>query len=242
MDRKRTVFIIGNILLIPVFAFLAVVNYSTGEKHDFYLDLSLFPFFLLNLFLIFRFRIDKALYRFALAVLIVTALYTLVAGSGYGTAPQWLLAAPVVLFFFLERKEGFWWVVAIYLVTGLLMEFPDFTGGYLYSSYEKLGFYCVYLLVSGSAYLIESSRSDYLNLLRDEKDRLAAETLRLQEAMERVKTLNGLLPICASCHKIRDDKGYWQRVESYLQDHTDARFSHSICPECSERYAGEEVE
>lgn len=54
----------------------------------------------------------------------------------------------------------------------------------------------------------------------------------LGDALERVKTLHGLLPICAWCKRIRDDKGYWLQVESYLQQRTDADFTHGICPEC----------
>ena len=60
-----------------------------------------------------------------------------------------------------------------------------------------------------------------------------SNTLReLEEALKKVKTLTGLLPICASCKKIRDDQGYWQQVESYLSKHSEAEFSHGICPDC----------
>lgn len=54
----------------------------------------------------------------------------------------------------------------------------------------------------------------------------------LQKAMAEVKTLHGLLPICAHCKKIRDDQGYWQNVEEYVKQHTEAEFSHGICPDC----------
>jgi hypothetical protein len=54
----------------------------------------------------------------------------------------------------------------------------------------------------------------------------------LQEALTMVKLLSGLLPICASCKKIRDDKGYWTQIESYIRDHSEAEFSHGICPDC----------
>lgn len=57
----------------------------------------------------------------------------------------------------------------------------------------------------------------------------------LQETLGHVKTLKGLFPICASCKKVRDDKGYWDQIESYLHKHTDADFTHSICPECREK-------
>ena len=56
----------------------------------------------------------------------------------------------------------------------------------------------------------------------------------LAEALEKVKTLSGLLPICAWCKRIRDDKGYWSRVEAYFHEHTGADFTHGICPECLE--------
>ncbi|MEW6669004.1 MAG: GAF domain-containing protein [Thermodesulfobacteriota bacterium] len=64
----------------------------------------------------------------------------------------------------------------------------------------------------------------------------------LQEALLKVKTLNGLLPICASCKKIRDDKGYWTQIEAYIRDHSDADFSHAICPECMEKLYPDFVE
>ena len=50
-----------------------------------------------------------------------------------------------------------------------------------------------------------------------------------------MKKLSGLLPICASCKKIRDDKGYWNQIESYIHDHSEAEFSHGICPDCFKR-------
>jgi hypothetical protein len=69
---------------------------------------------------------------------------------------------------------------------------------------------------------------------RAEEDR-ARITEELTKALARVKTLRGLLPICAHCKKIRDDKGYWQQVEVYIRDHSEAEFSHGICPECTRK-------
>jgi len=73
-----------------------------------------------------------------------------------------------------------------------------------------------------------------------ERQKLHAE---LQEAFDNIKTLRGLLPICAHCKKIRDDEGYWNQIEVYIRDHSDAKFSHSICPDCAEElYPDLEVE
>jgi hypothetical protein len=63
----------------------------------------------------------------------------------------------------------------------------------------------------------------------EEREKLIHE---LQDALANVKTLRGLLPICSYCKKIRDDKGYWNRLESYIRDHSGAEFTHGICPEC----------
>ena len=56
--------------------------------------------------------------------------------------------------------------------------------------------------------------------------------------MSEIKTLSGLLPICASCKKIRDDKGYWNQIEGYIQKHSAAKFSHGMCPKCSDELYG----
>jgi len=68
---------------------------------------------------------------------------------------------------------------------------------------------------------------------QQERERLIAD---LRDALAEVKTLSGLLPICSHCKKIRDDKGYWSRIETYIQDHSDAEFSHGICQECAQEF------
>jgi DNA-binding response OmpR family regulator len=65
--------------------------------------------------------------------------------------------------------------------------------------------------------------------VEEERERLVVE---LQEALAQVKTLSGILPICAHCKKIRKDENYWQQIEGYIRDHSEAEFSHGICPDC----------
>lgn len=69
-----------------------------------------------------------------------------------------------------------------------------------------------------------------------ERHRLMTE---LQLALDNVKQLEGLLPICSFCKKIRNDKGYWNRIETYISDHTQAQFSHGLCPDCGKKHYGE---
>ena len=66
-----------------------------------------------------------------------------------------------------------------------------------------------------------------------ERENLIVE---LQEAVAKINKLNGLLPICAHCKKIRDDKGYWNQLEAYIREHSEAEFSHSICPDCAQKH------
>lgn len=81
--------------------------------------------------------------------------------------------------------------------------------------------------------VIESSRNitDRIQL-EEEQEKLIAE---LRDALAKIKTLKGLIPVCAWCKKARDDKGYWESLEDYVREHSDADFTHGICPECMKR-------
>lgn len=91
-----------------------------------------------------------------------------------------------------------------------------------------------------------SARKDEIGQLATEfnqlidKRRLAEDDLKQEiaqhkEALDKVKLLSGFLPICASCKQIRDDRGYWNQIETYIRDNSEVEFSHSICPECSSK-------
>ncbi len=91
-----------------------------------------------------------------------------------------------------------------------------------------LAYFGIWLV--GMAALVVTART----LCRREKDHM--ETIgRLEKSMHQVRQLSGLLPICSSCKKIRDDRGYWSQVEQYMSRHADVRFTHGICPDCAER-------
>ncbi len=64
--------------------------------------------------------------------------------------------------------------------------------------------------------------------------------MELREALAHVKTLSGLLPVCSWCRKVLDDRGAWRQMEAYVTEHTDAEFSHGICPECARKHLGDD--
>lgn len=80
-------------------------------------------------------------------------------------------------------------------------------------------------------------------MLREQK-KLVAD---LKKALADVRTLQGILPICAACKQVRDDNGYWKQVEKYIEEHSEARFTHGICPDCAKRlypelYEGRDID
>jgi len=87
----------------------------------------------------------------------------------------------------------------------------------------------------------EGEHKAFIVILHDITKRKKAEEERkkvvfeLQNALAKIKTLRGLIPICANCKKIRNDEGYWQQVEIYVKDHSEAEFTHSVCPECMKK-------
>ena len=91
--------------------------------------------------------------------------------------------------------------------------------------------------IAVSTGLLRDGRIKYKKAL-EELERTHAE---LKNATEKIKVLSGLLPICASCKNIRNPEGHWENIESYINTHSEAEFSHGLCPECSEEIYGHET-
>jgi PAS domain S-box-containing protein len=96
----------------------------------------------------------------------------------------------------------------------------------------------VYLEINKQPYFLDGKVAGFVGVARDislrkhleeERENLIVE---LQTALDNIKTLKGMLPICSSCKKVRDDRGYWSQIEAYVSEHSEAEFTHSICPEC----------
>jgi hypothetical protein len=117
-----------------------------------------------------------------------------------------------------------------------------------YEEPEELEEFIVVVLVLSFAFAIFSWRR-WRDLIIESNKRMETEELllkerdMLQKALDEIKTLRGIVPICSSCKKIRNDKGYWQQVEVYVSANSEAEFSHGICPDCMKRlYHGFEVD
>jgi glucose-6-phosphate-specific signal transduction histidine kinase len=100
------------------------------------------------------------------------------------------------------------------------------------------------LILSGISALAVGCALGYMRHLilhhQETAQRLEQTNKDLQEAMDNIKTLSGLIPICAHCKSIRDDEGFWQQLEFYLHERTELEFTHGICPSCVEKHYPEE--
>ncbi len=120
----------------------------------------------------------------------------------------------IVIYFFSEKYVPF---EKIY---GISRQYENWQiDGFL-----SVSIYAVIVLLIFSIFrLIDISKSNKI---------LLGQTTELKRALSEIKQLRGIIPICASCKKIKNDEGLWQRVEAYLHEHSDAEFSHGFCPEC----------
>jgi hypothetical protein len=150
-----------------------------------------------------------------------------------GKKSAWLLVAVAISLMTVRRFQSL-----VLLVSGQSSAAPDVffeVVGLVISCCMMVGIYLIQPLFEEMA----SSR-DELRSMNEKLSSLSAEQtaliVKLQDALAKIKTLRGLLPICASCKKIRDDKGYWSQIEVYVRDHSDAEFSHGLCPDCAQKY------
>ncbi|MEE4253732.1 MAG: hypothetical protein V2I50_06790, partial [Desulfuromusa sp.] len=101
-----------------------------------------------------------------------------------------------------------------------------------------------YLLFAENAYLADTDILKKMTTLSNELAALTRDLNRkniaLQKAQSQIKTLSGIIPICMFCKEIRNDEGYWKKVEEFVEEHSDAQFSHGICPDCLEKHYPED--
>ncbi|NTW49571.1 MAG: hypothetical protein HGB19_07585 [Chlorobiales bacterium] len=165
-------------------------------------------------------------FRIGATLCLILYAYELATGGAKGHAFLWFYFYPIATLYLFGKKEGgvlvltSWLISVIFLVLNL--------GTYHYSADISTRFVVTYVVVCIMSYALDSSRTEYYNKLLEEKK-------SLEKALNDVKVLSGLLPICSACKKVRDDGGYWHQVEAYVQQHSEAQFSHGICPECVEK-------
>ena len=144
----------------------------------------------------------------------------LITGGTDSSGPIWLFVFPPIIMYLLGKRLGLIFSLTVIAPAIVILVM-------LYSGHEAAEYSPQFILRVIVSYLVETILFYIMEVQRS-------------EAQEHVNLLSGLLPICSSCKKIRDDEGSWNRLEAYIEKRTDAAFSHSICPECSKKLYGNE--
>ncbi len=197
---------------------------------------------------------DLMVYRVNALIFGLLVLYMIVVGGDGGSKSLWVFVYPLIIIFLFGVTEGAIWTFALLAsITGLLWLPWSVKPVYPYPEAFKIRLVSMYLVLIIVTSGFEFSRRRYRAAMLREKEKLERETLllnqevqerlrterekeiligELQDTLAQVRTLKGLVPICAHCHRIRDDQGFWNQLETYLREHSDAQFSHGICPAC----------
>lgn len=236
-ERQKRVFVfIAAIITIPTCAVFGILHLANGSgwisgAADFITAgmIFLFSFVLIKSSRQKQLQITRAL------VLALSVQFLFYVGSGlYGGGEFfWLYTYPLISVFLFGFKEGMAWTFVFFAMIFFMIFGTTWTTISEFGTVYKLKLAISIGLTSFMAALFELIRNHYFQKLERQKH-------ELENALKEIKTLSGMIPICSSCKKIRDDQGYWDRIESYIERHSDALFSHSICPKCTKELYGSE--
>ncbi|MBN1575593.1 MAG: hypothetical protein JW913_03520 [Chitinispirillaceae bacterium] len=210
-------------LMIPVTIVFGIRDLFTSRVHEAFVVFGIGIALSSLTFLLNRSRAYFRTIRFFILCLTLELFYLLYIGGGKGAALLWFYVMPSSMIFLLGFREGIVWVGCQIVVMSVIM-FGKF--GTVYQQDLAIRFIAVFTVVTLLACSLEILRERYLKQLLAEKE-------AMQKALDEIRVLKGMVPICASCKKIRDDKGFWTQIEAYMKNHADIEFSHGICPECA---------
>ena len=239
-ERKKILFIFGSLAILFTPAYI-YSYWKLGAAHASVAVMFVIPPIMLTYFV----------WRFTRSLVwagnwIVALGYGLFFGVSFYTggieSPSltWSLAVPIVATLICGIRSGLVWLILV--LAKLILFYVFSTQGIVFEqefsdpAHYQLAYVititgiCVFMFLLAA--VSEMFKNRYLNQLEQ-------INARLNEALERVKILKGLIPICAWCKKVRDDKGFWGQVETYLNTQLDAKFSHGICPDCEAKQTRE---
>lgn len=226
MDRhRRWSFVFCLVLLVPIVTYLGWTDHRAGRLFESKLVFSMAA--LLTVLAITAIKVEDArpVYRTAALAALLLLTYEVAIGASTGRSFLWLYLFPTLLVVLLGRREGLLWVLAAVVSSAVFLLTPL---GFQYPPGVAWRFLVTFGVVTLFSYSLESSRKRYEQELHTERE-------NLRQALEKVVTLRGLLPMCPSCKKVRRDGGYWEQIEDLLERQADVRFSHGLCPDCVEK-------
>ena len=182
-----------------------------------------------------RYRpLTERFYGLVVGALVLDLIYVVAKGVGDGAALFWMYFVPPMTMYFLGYRKGLAVTAVIFVVTAMILfgVFGDLF--YRYNLDMSLRFCLSFMFVAAITAALERAQENYSAQLVDRSAELEREKLLLENAMHEITILGGLLPICARCKRIRDDDDEWQEIEDYIATRSQADFTHSICPDCTD--------
>ncbi len=235
-DYRKIVVINTFLLLAMVTLFVMGLHILIHENLFYSACVNFLTVISIIIFMIyFRLSADFLFYKIVLTVISGSFMIYLVATGGIeNTGPLWTYILPILSYFLLGHKKATTAIIIILLLYIIILFVPGIPFVITaYPLYYKVRFILTTIFVSIVAYSQEYGRFKAF-----EKQIILIN--KLKSANDEIKELKDLIPICANCKKVRNDKGYWEQVDSYLQKRAKISFTHSICKECSDKlYGGE---
>jgi hypothetical protein len=231
-QRRHLFFYLCMAFGIPVIIGFLITDYFEGDTIELIVDGFTGSILVAALLGIRIYGADLLVYRLGLILLSLSFFWGVAIGSGNGTLLYWFYMMPLFFLFFLGKFEGSLGTIIFLTILAILLINPLHLAIYPYDLQISIRFLVSLVFVSIMAYGLEFSRQWFSELLTAAHDKLVTEKKQLEEALNNIQILRGLLPMCANCKKIRDHQGDWQPVEVYLSQRSEVEFSHGICPEC----------
>ena len=240
MDRRRYVLLCVSLVLVAIIGLVfGVLNFHRGLFFIATVEVVVFISCVMILLLVY---LRPKYFSLACIIFVVMPFTFGVIASGTKQAHLtifiWTGLGPLMAFFLLGARMGFFF--SVFTVPICVILFINSHPNLPPVAYLNVIIFILWVVALSMYYEITRADTEAA-LMRDIEERhKKEEELRiinqnLQDALDHIKTLRGLLPICASCKNIRNDKGYWEQIEVYIRDRSEAEFSHSICPECARK-------
>ena len=236
--RKRTFLIFASAIALATLIIFTIFDYQKAAFKEIIINLFICLVIIVGNVSVFRWNLDRIAYFIGINLVNLALIYDVSIGAGDGGGLFWLPVMPLFIFFFFDRIEAILSAFVFFGCSVLLLICPGLLGTWPYELNTGVRYLISLFFVTVIAYGLENSRLHYSKLLEQSNVQLITHKSKLENALSEVKSLTGLLPICANCKKVRDDSGYWNRIETYIARHSEAEFSHSMCPECSDLLYG----
>lgn len=225
-QKRKSILALGGILLgIPTMLSFVIVDTMRRDTVGAIFDGGLLLLMVVSLALLTRSKRGLPVYRLMVVGLIIDFNYNSFFVPTGDSSLIWLLIFPPVVFYLLGIPEGIYWFISAFVMNVMVITLKLIPPVEKYTPEMIPRFYVVWGFIAFLSFTFELLRWRFY-------DQLLKKRSALEDALDNVRTLNGLIPICSICKRIRDDKGYWNHLEEYLSKNTDAMMTHGICDAC----------